>query len=120
MEKKSNVRIAELHHFKQYMMKKIKSILLVILTLALLDIGLLNGNMLMNQAIASCNIKVKRGLIRISVFRCDSTPNETCSAEGNDAEGNEYSFTCDGSETYRHSEFGGAGDPIDPIWCTNE
>ena len=89
-------------------MKKLLSILFVVLTFTLVDATLLNGNLFIKDAQATCNVKVKRYGVYHSVFRCDSTPNETCSAEGSDSEGNEYNFSCDGAETYRHEDFGGA------------
>lgn len=96
-------------------MRKIKTAFLILTAAFLLDTNLLNGKLFVNQVIASCEVEVKRWGMWHTVFTCDSTPNETCSAEEtNPDNGNSYRFTCDGKETFRHKDFGADPESISP------
>ena len=71
--------------------------------------GMFSG---VNSIQAACEIEAKVGFVWITVYKCDSTPNETCSAEGTDDEGVAYSFSCDGKETInRFGDGDGGGNP---------
>jgi hypothetical protein len=62
--------------------------------------GMFSG---VNSIQAACEVEAKVRVLGfltwVTVYKCDSTPNETCSAEGEDDEGVAYSFSCDGKET---------------------
>lgn len=75
----------------------------IVLGLVVLMIsGMFSGT---NSIQAACEVEVKVGFLWVTAYKCDSTPNETCSAEGTDDEGVAYSFSCDGKETV--NRFGG-------------
>ncbi len=51
-----------------------------------------------NSANAECEVEVKVGFVWVTVLKCDDTPNETCSDEYIDDNGDTHEITCDGKE----------------------